>query len=385
MNYKAYLHITGTLLVAMFASPQVHADEIYTETYTGTPNYNFNEFKFNVDDTTSFIVDHSDNNPTLTDFDKNNFGIPVNVPLDHFILLDDKTGAFVAVPGKDPNSENRYDPYQIPSNKTLGTFRLSGEFAAGRFIAIDQNYGGASFFVVPSSTTSIHPLFDIRGFKLENKDYAASAGIGMRFVDKPIKKVYGINAYYDYLYLRSKSFHQWGVGFELLSGCWEFHVNGYLPVSHKHYLTSERTQEFPGGFVTTFRQNEFALKGVEFTAGGRWNFNEDLYLYIAPGFYFYNNRDIGNFQGFQCTAEINWNDWISFKLNSSYDSKFKGRFQGVLSLNLPFDIGNSLCECTCRTPESRMVGLPVRRNDLIFIKKCCSSESNFDECGLLAQ
>lgn len=389
MNYKAHLQITGTLLVAIFTSPQLQSEETeyYYSTYDNqeTQSYNLNDFKFNTGETTSFVVDHSDNNPTLTDFDRNNFGVAVNVPVDHFILLDEKTGAFVAVPGKSPNSEEIDDAYKIASNRTLGTFRFTGEFAAGRFIAIDQNYGGVTLFAVPSSTTNIHPLLDLRGYKLENHDYAASAGIGMRFVDKPIKKVYGINAYYDYLYLRSKSFHQWGVGFELLSGCWEFHVNGYLPVSHKHYLTSERTKDFPGGFVTTFRQNEFALKGAEFTAGRRWGFLDGLYLYIAPGFYFYNNRDIGNFQGIQCTAEINWNDWISFKLNSSYDSKFRGRVQGVLALNLPFDIGGSCCQTPCRTPEAMLVGLPVRRNDLIFIKKCCSTESNFDECGLLPQ
>jgi hypothetical protein len=266
-------------------------------------------------------------------------------------------------------------------DETLGTYRLGAEFAAGRYIAIDENYGGVTFFAVPGpSINSIHFLLDAKAFKLEKKDWAASAGIGFRKVDMFREKVFGINMYYDYLDQNSANYHQWGVGFEMFSRHWEFHLNGYLPVSNKRALLSQHEQQFEDNFFAIFRTRQYALRGVEISGGYWWDFYDDLFLYVGPGFYFYNNSKLGtNIQGIEGTVEFNWNDWLTFRVNGSYDSKFKGRVQGVFALTIPLSFENS---CNCKCCESVVLGRPVRRNDLIFLRRCCSVDRNFDDCGL---
>lgn len=265
-------------------------------------------------------------------------------------------------------------------DETLGTYRLGAEFAAGRYIAIDENYGGVTFFAVPGpSINSVHFLLDAKGFKLEGRDWAASGGIGLRKIDTFSEKVYGINLYYDHLDQNSGSFNQWGLGFELFSRHWEFHVNGYLPLGNKRSLISEHSEEFEDGFFATFRTRQYALRGLEVSGGYWWDFCDNLFLYAGPGFYFYNNSRLGNIQGIEGTVEINYNDWISFKVNGSYDSKFKGRVQGVFALTIPLNFENS---CNCKCCESIVLGRPVRRNDLIFLKRCCTVDRNWDDCGL---
>lgn len=266
-----------------------------------------------------------------------------------------------------------------------GAYRLGLEFAAGRFIAIDENYGGVTLFAVPEAPGSTNMLIDIKAFKLERLNWAGSVGVGMRHIDKSTHKVFGVNIYYDYLDQRG-SFNQWGLGFELFSKCWEFHLNGYLPTGRLHRQLSERVKIFAGGFEGIFRENEFALRGVEFTAGGRWNFIDKLNLYVASGLYMYNNKDVGNIQGVQCNTELNWNEWISFKLNASYDSKFRGRVQGIIAVSFPLNFGccRDTCDvCPCYTCD--LLARPVRRNDLIFLRRCCSVERNWDDCGLPIQ
>lgn len=279
----------------------------------------------------------------------------------------------------DDGNDGNY--YQFP-----GTYLLGLEFAAGRFIAIKKSYGGVSFFAVPEAPFEYtNLLLDIKGFKLEGSNWAGSIGIGFRHTDRHHKKIYGVNFFYDYLDQHG-TFNQVGLGFELFSQCWEFHLNGYLPLGTTHHAISERVINFKAGFVGIFSDVQNALRGVEFTAGGRWNFFDNINLYVAPGAYFYHNKDIRkNIQGAQGTVEVNWNDWISFRLNASYDRVFRGRLQGVIALSLPLDYNyycccKNTCEC-CRTCDC--LAHRIRRNDLIFLKTCCSVEKNWDDCGRL--
>jgi Inverse autotransporter, beta-domain len=265
-----------------------------------------------------------------------------------------------------------------------GIYLLGLEFAAGRYIAIDQYYGGLSFLALPETPFEfVNPLINMKLFKLEKKkNWAGSFGIGGRHFDRILNKVYGVNLFYDYLDQHG-SFNQIGLGFELFSGFWEFHLNGYLPVGKTRQTKSLQIVMFKDNFVGSFRENLNALRGVEMTAGGRWYFADNLNLYVAPGLYFYNNRDFRrNIQGFEGTAELNWNEWVCARVNFSYDRVFRSRVQGVLAINIPLSFDSGCCnECDCCC-TCDMLAYPIRRNDLIFLKECCSTRGNWDNCGL---
>lgn len=264
-------------------------------------------------------------------------------------------------------------------NSSWGSYHLGVEFAAGRFIALDQAYGGITYFAIPNTAVQpVYFLLDASAYKLENAHWASSIGLGMRFWDDVREKAYGFNVFYDYRYEKSHSFNQIGLGFELLSNCWEFHANGYLPIGTKGYQTSKRHRVFLEGFQAIFRKHHFALQGVELTGGARFWFGDDLSAYVAPGFYFYNNNNIGNIQGIQCNCDIAWSDWIDFRLNASYDSRFRGRVQGILYLTLPIE---SICADVCCCCRSLILGRPVQRNDMIFLKGCRGVDRNWDDCG----
>lgn len=265
-------------------------------------------------------------------------------------------------------------------SESTGTYRLGLEYAAGRYIALDESYGALTFLAVPEvSYNSVHFLGDFKFLKLENSNWAASGGLGFRAWDKKRQKAYGFNFFYDYREQKRDSFHQVGFGFELLSSVWELHLNGYLPVGTQGYRYSRKVlDDFTGGFFATVSKFQYALSGVEFSGGRRFWLGDDLSIYVAPGFYFYNNKNIKNIQGIQGTAELGWNDMVSFKLNASYDSRFRGRVQGVFALSVPL---GRLCSTVFESCQSMILGRPVRRNDTIFIKNCRSVVSNWDQCG----
>lgn len=309
---------------------------------------------------------------------------PMNTPAMGFALVDNGMGEPISygLPESMIRRVGFFAEDGEPYEEFKGTYLLGLEFAAGRFIAINKSYGGITFLAVPEAPFEYtNMLLDLKAFKLEGRSWAGSVGIGFRHIDRPHKKVFGLNIFYDYLDDRS-TYSQWGLGFELFSRNWEFHLNGYLPMGRIHHKLSERVEIFKGGFVGIFRQFQHALRGVEMTAGWRWNFLDNLNLYVAPGFYFYNNKNLGrNIQGAQGTVEINWNDWVSFRVNASYDKAFRGRVQGVIAVNLPLNFDcwcKNTCDC-CNTCD--LLGYPVRRNDLIFLKTCCSVERNWDDCG----
>lgn len=264
--------------------------------------------------------------------------------------------------------------------ENVGTYQMNLEFASGRYIALDENYGTLSLFAVPASSwNAVHFLIDIKGLKFENSNWAASGGLGFRVWDNKRKKAYGFNVFYDHRDQKRNSFHQVGVGFELLSNVWELHLNGYLPVGKRSFLYSSNILDnFTDGFFATVSKYQYALYGAEFTGGRRFWLGDDLSIYIAPGFYYYDSKDIKSIQGIQGTAELLWNDMVSFKLNASYDSRFRGRVQGVVALDIPL---GRICSNVIESCQSMILGRPVRRNDAIFIKNCRSVESNWDQCG----
>lgn len=309
-------------------------------------------------------------------------GDPMDTPAMGFALVGDGQGA---VSYGLPESMIRKSGYFFEDGEPYipfrGTYRVGLEFAAGRFVAIDQNYGGVTLFAVPEAPMEFtNLLLNLKAYKLEARNWAGSLGFGIRHMDRGFRKVYGVNFFYDYLDQRG-SFNQLGLGFELLSSCWECHINGYWPIGNLHHSLSEKILKFKSEFIGIFRENLNALRGVELTVGGRWSFFDNLNLYVAPGLYIYNSKDIRkSVQGFQGICEVNWNEWVSAKVNVSYDRQFKGRVQGVIALNIPLNF-KCCCEDTCCCCTCDILGYPVRRNDLIFLKKCCSVERNWDDCG----
>lgn len=266
------------------------------------------------------------------------------------------------------------------THEYLGTYYLKAGYEAGRFIALDESYGKLKLFVMPDRPLdSCHYFWNANGYKLENRNWAASSGIGMRAWNESRETACGVNLFYDFRQAKAGSFQQAGLGFEVLSRCWEFHINGYLPFCQKQHLAAESIyNDFTDGFFAVSRDYQYALRGVEMTGGGHLYFS-DFDFYFAPGLYFYNNSNYGDIQGCQANAEVSWNEYLTFRVNASYDNHFKGCVQGVIEFNIPSDFA-----CTrnvCNSCANKILGQPVRRNEMVFLRKHRSWKKNWDDCG----
>lgn len=276
------------------------------------------------------------------------------------------------------NSDVSFTPENI-SYQSLTFLDAEIGYAFGKFVALRDNYGYVSLFgeqFFCDQTLGVILLG--KGYKLDNCRSAATAGAGIRKWFSSIKSAIGINAFYDYLHTKKADFNQVGAGIEFLSHCWEFHLNGYLPICDKWKLQSISVLEFEGGYNAVFRKYNFALRGIDANIGFNWHITDDINLYIAPGGYYYDSRYTKSIQGGELLAELNIFNNFKFKVNASYDNRYKGAVQGIVSLNIPLDSSWWCCE-SIASCWVKIMEVPFRRNDMVFLEGKCCAQKNWND------
>lgn len=275
------------------------------------------------------------------------------------------------------------------------------EYLAGNGIGYRGGYAtlGLEFFPEPLCLTktccfsAVQPFLDFRTHILNDGNAALNLGGGARFLCPSFRKVFGINFFYDYRNTW-KSYHQLGLGLEMLSGCddlFDMRLNFYLPVGDRTQSCCPHVFTFPGGFFAIATKRQSVLSGGDFEIDTRLSrfarcCCSDIDLYLGVGGYYYHGKCAGNIVGAKGRVGLEYCDLINFELRVSYDSLFKTNVQGLIGIVYYFGdgpcgtCGNSCCsnQCACDCDLECIALQPVQRQEIIVQdKKRCFFETNF--------
>ncbi|OKH54756.1 hypothetical protein NIES2101_06195 [Calothrix sp. HK-06] len=200
-------------------------------------------------------------------------------------------------------------------------------------------YGSFDIFL-PVLQNPGRSLTFIEGKMLWDTDTDSLGGnilLGHRVINDAKNRIIGGYVSYDARNTGQTVFNQLGVGFESL-GNWDFHLNGYLPISKSSNQLSENvlaSPSFVGNSLQLDRVRVFqqAFSGVDAEVGTKlasWN-NGALRGYA--GGYVYSSEGIPTFVGVRGRVVGNW-DGLTMGLSLQNDSQFDTR--------LVFNIGASL-------------------------------------------
>lgn len=251
--------------------------------------------------------------------------------------------------------------FREPFEKT----RIDIGSATGSFIGIRRSFFEFGAFTPLSDCCEWVPFIDARGYYFQNDRWAANAGAGFRY---RIENDYiiGVNGYYDYLESQHHSaFHRAGLGFELLTSCFDIRANGYFPIHTTH------TRSWPLYTVETetvyWNDKEFAVRtGFDAEIGSHLFYWGNFSTYAAIGTYFYDfgspHLKHSSFWGGQARIEADWNDYLSLQLRGSYDRIYKAEAQFKIQFSIPIeDLLSAWDNCTLDP-----ILQPVRRTGIIF-------------------
>ncbi len=232
-------------------------------------------------------------------------------------------------------------------------------------IGYNKGYSSLDLLLTPACGCPNWVVFaDLRGHIFNDGKYAANAGWGVRWLPECSSRVYGVNFFYDYRQTHKRPYNQVSMGLEALGECWDFRIDGYLPVGAKRSRAFDFAFDFfpeDNSFLLTGK-HELAMKGLDAEVG--YHFNEmclfDLYAAIGP--YFYAPGKFGdNTFGGRLRALATICTYVTLEGNVSYDHIFKWIGQGALALNFSFGGRKEVC--------SDLLYQPVWHNEIIVIDR----------------
>lgn len=267
------------------------------------------------------------------------------------------------------------------------TIKELGIFSAvmGRTIGVDKGYGTIGYFgVIRGPDSAFNRFLDLEVSYFEHSAWAASVGLGNRWIDPYMGRLWGAYVFYDYRAFDPGNFNQIGVGIETVGSCLDFRINGYLPVGKKEKLVD--TQMFctddGSNYFAISRAFRMAFAGADAEIGlhlwecGSWE------LYLAGGGYYLHHADAVNVWGGRGRVSLSWTEYCTLEAEITHDQFFKTRAQGAVTLTIPFmDFFKSTtndCAPCCPEPacDNLLLTLPYR-NDMIVTGTRCCWESNF--------
>src|SRR3990167_8057565 len=203
-------------------------------------------------------------------------------------------------------------------------------------VGYDDGYTTLETFLAPDpSQWGMTPFFDARAHVFDNGRWAANAGIGLRGILG--KRVFGINAYYDYRNTHRLNCNQIGLGLEMLGEILDFRINGYLPLGRKVSGSYDAIfGEFSGNYLLLSQKYELAMKGADAELGCHFRRTEDFDFYPAIVPYSYIGQFGPNTWGGRARLAGAYKEIVSLEISDSYDRTFHNNFQGQISLNFSF-------------------------------------------------
>lgn len=239
-----------------------------------------------------------------------------------------------------------------------------------------------AFFSPFDQHEGLLPFMDVRLHVLNNGDFGANAGMGVRHKPDGKDWVWGANLFYDYrsrpdFSFHSHAFHQIGVGLEFFFEDWDVRVNGYIPVgdscSKELYFSCFKAHDL---LLTQRTAN--AMPGIEIDIGrdiGDWH---DIHFYGAMSPYFYWSKSEGGWDygddafGAAVRVLAQWHN-VGLTAGASWDTEFDFNFLLELAVRFPRSsatVGEGRSPFSgvgAQSPWDR-VGQRVQRNDLIVLQ-----------------
>lgn len=256
---------------------------------------------------------------------------------------------------------------------TYSTLSVSHWF--GRGIGYDSGYTSFEALLFPfPCCEKVAPYLDLRVHYLDDNDWAANGGLGIRFMPDHSNFIYGINGYFDYRSDEGRDIHftQGGIGLELIGCRMDLRANGYFPIKKSH--TIQKCRFFYGDEYFVFRDRiRHALTGGDVEFGMYLNCRPQcIEFYAAVGGYFYGGDVYVKPVGGRFRFLVTYSDYFSLQGLVTHDNLFKTRFQGEIAIHIPFG---------CPPPREcvRLRNLSRRpfRNEIIPIEEYCCWDFNY--------
>ena len=216
------------------------------------------------------------------------------------------------------------------------TQRITFKHREANGIGYPTGYTSAEGFFSTSKTPNLLAFTDVRAHVFNDSKKAYNLGVGVRGLSEPLRAVLGANVFYDYRDGLHRAFNQVGVGLEVLGTKWDVRANGYIPVHNIKKKYRDGFLKFKGSSAVFQKRYEFAFVGCElaFTRELIKRKNWDVRTKLAG--YWFNGEYGKNAGGGLFELSTNITRYLTLKGQASYDTLFRGVFQGEAAVNFPF-------------------------------------------------
>lgn len=314
-------------------------------------------------------------------------GLPFDTPVEETSWENDFEGDCQSQDQCDGSGEDSEEVCPYP-------FRLYSSYTVGRGLSYRRGYGTLGLFIMPSLCDEYawKPFFDLRYHKMQVGPFAGNVGMGLRYLDHCNNRVYGINAYFDARERCKFSYYQLGIGFEVLTPCWDVRLNTYFPIGERTRLEKANRIDYLGGFFLVEQRRRSELPGVDFEIGSTLKIYQPcdlLDLYVAAGAYYYRGFCERNIFGGRARLALLFKKYLSLEVRATYDPVFKETLQGVMAITIPFGNPKLVRRCQNECPSvttcdpccllRALASAPVYREEIIVLEDyCITLDSNFD-------
>lgn len=235
----------------------------------------------------------------------------------------------------------------LESSKGPAPEHISASHTEGKGLGYSKGYSSLDLFLSqPFRQKTVVPFMDLRGHIFNDGKYAANAGLGLRWLNRCYRQVWGVNWFYDYLQTSHRPYNQVSMGLEALGEVWEGRINGYLPVGQKRTPLLAFNYESLLPFLVIGKE-QFAMKGIDSEVGYHFCRTKYFDLYTGLGPYYYWGSSAATENAFRrahkhavggrLSARLSFMQYVTLEGVTTYDNRFKWTGQGTIALTLPFN------------------------------------------------
>ena len=264
------------------------------------------------------------------------------------------------------------NPYPLP--KWVGLSHIEG-----RGIGYSVGYTKLNILLAPDyRKEGFLPMVELSGLRFNDNTYAANVGFVGRYITESFCEILGGNIFYDFRQGVRGSYHQLGVGVEVIGKRWDFRANAYVPFGVKRHTTKCVFDDYIGPYCATKRENEFAAYTYNAEIGFQVINSNAFPLYIAAGPYYFSGEFDTTAMGGKVRLRPQYKDFIAVDLSFSHDNVFGSIFQVEVIFSLPLYKLSSIKnqKGPCGTPN-RKIYQPVERFLVMPLSENCCWKSNF--------
>jgi hypothetical protein len=212
---------------------------------------------------------------------------------------------------------------------------------------------------------------DVRGLEFDDvRLWQFDGGAGYRAYSDFLDRIVGVNGFYDYRDTGSNSFHQFGLGAELLGDCWDLRANLYIPFGPQHHLIADTPAgtgaEFQGMSILIPNQTQtlVAVRGFNLEVGRSVPFLERFDPRAYLGFYHYDAEGGKTANGVRGRFTARLTERLLVQAQVQNDAVF----QTTASAGLVWTFGGPSGWLQCRRTLPERLDEPIVREDSVVVQ-----------------